>query len=40
VYTYLATVSDRIDRWLVSSVEEEPEHIERERPQLVGVGDD
>ncbi len=40
VYTYLAGVSDRIDRWLASSVEEEPEHIERERPQLVGVGDD
>jgi HAE1 family hydrophobic/amphiphilic exporter-1 len=40
VYTYLAAVSDRIDRWLASSVEEEPEHIERERPQLVGVGDD
>ena len=40
VYTYLAGVSDRIDRWLESTVEEEPEHVERERPQLVGVGDD
>jgi HAE1 family hydrophobic/amphiphilic exporter-1 len=40
VYTYLAAVSDRIDRWLARSVEEEPERIERERPQLVGVGDD
>jgi hypothetical protein len=25
---------------LARSVEEEPERIERERPQLVGVGDD
>src|SRR5690242_12043423 len=40
VYTYLAGISDRIDRWLERTVEEEPEHVERERPQLVGVGDD
>src|SRR5690348_4826501 len=40
VYTYLAGVSDRIDRWLARTAEEEPEHVERERPQLVGVGDD
>src|SRR6476646_5959001 len=41
VYTYLAGVSDRIDRWLARSVEDEPiEHVDRERPQLVGVGDD
>jgi HAE1 family hydrophobic/amphiphilic exporter-1 len=41
VYTYLAAVSDRIDRWLARTAEEEeeePEHLER--PQLVGVGDD
>jgi hydrophobic/amphiphilic exporter-1 (mainly G- bacteria), HAE1 family len=39
VYTYLAAVSDRIDRWLARTAEEEaPERIER--PQLVGVGDD
>ena len=40
VYTYLAGISVKIDRWLARTVEEEPEHIERERPQLVGVGDD
>ena len=40
VYTYLAAVSDRIDRWLAKTAEDEPEHVERERPQLVGVGDD
>jgi HAE1 family hydrophobic/amphiphilic exporter-1 len=39
VYTYLAGVSDHIDRWLARTAEEEqPERIER--PQLVGVGDD
>ena len=41
VYTYLAGVSVKIDRWLARSVEEEPlEEVKRERPQLVGVGDD
>jgi hypothetical protein len=39
VYTYLAAVSDRIDRWLARTAEDEaPERVER--PQLVGVGDD
>jgi len=39
VYTYLSTVSVRMDRWLARSAEDE--HTERlERPQLVGVGDD
>ena len=38
VYTYLAAVSDRIDRWLARTAEEVPERVER--PQLVGVGDD
>ena len=41
VYTYLAAVSDRIDRWLARTAEDtEVEHVERERPQLVVVGDD
>jgi len=41
VYTYLAAVSVKIDRWLARSVEEAPvEEVKRERPQLVGVGDD
>jgi hypothetical protein len=31
----------KIDRWLARTAEDEPvEEVERERPQLVGVGDD
>ena len=41
VYTYLAAISVKIDRWLARTAEDtEPEHVERERPQLVGAGDD
>jgi HAE1 family hydrophobic/amphiphilic exporter-1 len=40
VYTYLAAVSDRIDRWLARTAQEEPQPEHVERPQLVGVGDD
>jgi len=41
VYTYLASISLKIDRWLARTTEDtESEHVERERPQLVGVGDD
>jgi hypothetical protein len=40
VYTYLSSVSVRIDRWLARTAEDEEQPERLERPQLVGVGDD
>jgi hypothetical protein len=43
VYTYLAGVSVKIDRWLARTAEDsETEHLEppQHAPELAGVGDD